>query len=162
MHGQPLPWNETDLPGHQNNPYGWSKRVNECQFMHSKIPYTTGLRFFTVYGPYGRPDMALFKFTQGIIDETQITVYNYGDMARDFTYVDDIVNGVVIVIDDIQKANVFRDTRHEIYNIGYGEKVQLMDFISEIENCIGKSECFCFVDKFSDTNRNTIRYTCRF
>jgi UDP-glucuronate 4-epimerase len=57
MHGQPLPWNETDLPTHQNNPYGWSKRVNECQFFSSKIPKTIGLRFFTVAGPWGRPDM---------------------------------------------------------------------------------------------------------
>jgi UDP-glucuronate 4-epimerase len=134
MHGQPLPWNEHDVPGHQNNPYGWSKRVNECQFMHSKIDRTIGLRFFTVYGPYGRPDMALFKFTDAIVNETPLTLYNYGDMKRDFTYVDDIVQGIVIVTDDILKPSGTSDgVRHEIYNIGYGEQVQLMDFVNEIE-----------------------------
>lgn len=134
MHGQPLPWNEHDVPGHQNNPYGWSKRVNECQFMHSKIDRTIGLRFFTVYGPYGRPDMALFKFTDAIVNETPLTLYNYGDMKRDFTYVDDIVQGIVIVTDDILKSSGTSDgVRHEIYNIGYGEQVQLMDFVNEIE-----------------------------
>ena len=134
MHGQPLPWNELDVPGHQNNPYGWSKRVNECQFMHSKIDRTIGLRFFTVYGPYGRPDMALFKFTDAIVNETPLTLYNYGDMKRDFTYVDDIVQGIVIVTDVIFKPSGTSDgVRHEIYNIGYGEQVQLMDFVEEIE-----------------------------
>jgi len=98
MHGQPLPWNEHDLPGHQNNPYGWSKRANECQFMHSNITRTTGLRFFTVYGPYGRPDMALFLFTKGIIEGTPIIAFNNGDMTRDFTYVDDIAKGVIGVL----------------------------------------------------------------
>lgn len=134
MHGQPLPWNETDRPGHQNNPYGWSKRANECQFMHSKITKTTGLRFFTVYGPYGRPDMALFLFTKGIVNQTPIIAYNDGNMKRDFTFVDDIVNGVEIVVNDI----VTRESSHEIYNIGYGEKVDLMHFIEEIEKNVGK------------------------
>jgi len=134
MHGQPLPWNEHDVPGHQNNPYGWSKRVNECQFMHSKIDRTIGLRFFTVYGPYGRPDMALFKFTDAIVNETPLTLYNYGDMKRDFTYVDDIVQGIVIVTNRItDNDNQYDGSMHEIYNIGYGEQVQLMDFVEEIE-----------------------------
>jgi UDP-glucuronate 4-epimerase len=139
MHGQPLPWNEHDRPGHQNNPYGWSKRSNECQFMHSRISKTTGLRFFTVYGPYGRPDMALFKFTDAILDEVPLTLYNFGDMRRDFTYVDDIVQGVVLVTDDILKpAGTIDGTRHEIYNIGYGEQVELMDFVNEIEKNLNR------------------------
>jgi UDP-glucuronate 4-epimerase len=134
MHGQPLPWNENDRPAHQNNAYGWSKRSNECQFMHSKLARSTGLRFFTVYGPYGRPDMALFKFTDAILEDNALTIYNFGDMKRDFTYVDDIVQGIVIVTDDILKPSGTSDgVRHEIYNIGYGEQVQLMDFVNEIE-----------------------------
>jgi UDP-glucuronate 4-epimerase len=130
MHGQPLPWNEHDRPSHQNNPYGWSKRSNECQFMHSKVVRSAGLRFFTVYGPYGRPDMALFKFTDQIVKGQTLTLYNYGDMKRDFTYVQDIVNGVELVVN---KAVEDTDTYHEIYNIGYGEQINLIDFVEEIE-----------------------------
>lgn len=133
MHGQPLPWNEVDRPSHQNNPYGWSKRANECQFMHSNIKNTSGLRFFTVYGPYGRPDMALFLFTKGIVDQTPIIAFNNGDMIRDFTYVQDIVQGV-----EISLNNVANNNGHEIYNIGRGEKVNLMDFIHHIEKKVGK------------------------
>ena len=133
MHGQDLPWNEHDRPGHQNNPYGWSKRANECQFMHSNIKNTSGLRFFTVYGPYGRPDMALFLFTKGIIDQTPIIAFNNGNMVRDFTYVDDICQGV-----EISLNNVVNNDGHEIYNIGRGEQVQLMDFIQHIEKNVGK------------------------
>lgn len=135
MHGQPLPWNEHDLPGHQNNPYGWSKRANECQFKHSKIARTIGLRFFTVYGPWGRPDMALFLFTKGIIDGTPIVAFNNGNMIRDFTYVADIVNGVRIVLD---KANSDTTQYGDIFNIGYGEQVNLMDLIHSLEDKIGK------------------------
>ena len=139
MHGQPLPWNEHDKGAHQNNPYGWSKWVNECQFEHSNLERTTGLRFFTVYGPYGRPDMALFKFTDAIVNDLPLTLYNFGDMKRDFTYVDDIVQGITLVVDDILKpAGTIDGTRHEIYNIGYGEQVQLMDFVEAIEHELGR------------------------
>lgn len=134
MHGQPLPWNEHDRPLHQNNPYGWSKRANECQFMHSKIGRSMGLRFFTVYGPWGRPDMALFKFTKQIIKGETLTVYNYGDMKRDFTYVQDIVDGIVLLTHKIISDD---DNYHEIFNIGYGRQVNLMDFIHEIEKNLG-------------------------
>ena len=135
MHGQPLPWNEHDRPEHQNNPYGWSKRVNECQFMHSKLTRSMGLRFFTVYGPYGRPDMALFKFTDGIVNGTPIDLYNFGDMKRDFTYVDDIVQGITIVVNKITSDE---DSYHELYNIGYGEQVELTDFVDNIEKNLGR------------------------
>tara|TARA_B110000285_G_C15136105_1_gene627053 strand:+ start:2630 stop:3586 length:957 start_codon:yes stop_codon:yes gene_type:complete len=131
MHGQPLPWNETDKGAMQNNPYGWSKYVNECQFAHSKVKKSVGLRFFTVYGPYGRPDMALFKFTKGIVEGTPIDIYNNGDMIRDFTYVEDIVQGVVLVMNNLIENQ--EDGSHEIFNIGYGEKVKLMDFVDHIE-----------------------------
>jgi UDP-glucuronate 4-epimerase len=135
MHGQPLPWNEHDRPEHQNNPYGWSKRVNECQFMHSKLTRSMGLRFFTVYGPYGRPDMALFKFTDGIVNGTPIDLYNFGNMKRDFTYVDDIVQGITIVVNKITSDE---DSYHELYNIGYGEQVELIDFVDNIEKNLGR------------------------
>lgn len=132
MHGQPLPWNEQDLPGHQNNPYGWSKRSNECQFMHSNLSRTTGLRFFTVYGPYGRPDMALFLFTKGIIERKPIIAFNNGNMTRDFTYVDDIANGVIGVLS--YHISLQGEKFSEIFNIGRGEPVKLMDFIKAIES----------------------------
>jgi UDP-glucuronate 4-epimerase len=134
MHGQKLPWKESDLPSHQNNPYGWSKRVNECQFMHSKIERSIGLRFFTAYGPYGRPDMAIFKFTKNILSGEPVDLYNKGEMFRDFTFVEDIVQGVEIIL----KKIVIDDARyHEIYNIGYGEKINLMDLLKEIEKNLG-------------------------
>jgi UDP-glucuronate 4-epimerase len=130
MAGNPLPWREDVPVGHQLNPYGYTKRTNECQFMTSKIPNTIGLRFFTVYGPYGRPDMALFQFANSAVTGAPVNVFNYGDMKRDFTYVDDIVNGIIIVLDRIICIDKSLD---EIYNIGRGEQIQLMDFISEIE-----------------------------
>ena len=136
MHGQKLPWREVDLPSHQNNPYGWSKRVNECQFMHSKLKKTIGLRFFTVYGPFGRPDMALFTFTKNIVNGLPIELYNHGEMYRDFTYVDDITQGVEIILNRIMSVE---QSGHEIYNIGFGEKVNLMDFLSEIETNLGRT-----------------------
>ena len=145
MHGQPLPWNETDCPGHQNNPYGWSKRANECQFKHSLIERTIGLRFFTVYGPWGRPDMALFKFTKAIVAGEPIDLYNYGDMKRDFTFVDDIVQGVVITVDKV--LNDEGKSYDEIFNIGYGDCVQLMDFVTEIEKNMGKEAQKNLVEK---------------
>jgi UDP-glucuronate 4-epimerase len=129
--GCEVPFTEDKLLHMQLNPYSWSKRTNECQFTASKL-HTIGLRFFTVYGPWGRPDMALFTFTKKILDGEPIDVYNYGDMKRDFTYIDDIVQGIMCVLknDDIPS--------NEIFNIGRGEQVELMDFISEIERNVGK------------------------
>jgi UDP-glucuronate 4-epimerase len=135
MAGNPLPWKEDEPRNHQLNPYGYTKNTNECQFMTSGIPKTTGLRFFTVYGPWGRPDMALFKFTEGIVRGTPIEVFNYGDMKRDFTYVDDIVEGIKTVTKNSWDS---REVITEIYNIGRGEQVQLMDFITEIEKNFDK------------------------
>lgn len=135
MHGQSLPWNEQDRPDHQNNPYGWSKRTNECQFKCSNIKRNIGLRFFTVYGPYGRPDMALFTFTHNIINGKPIIAYNNGDMVRDFTYVDDIVRGEALLVKKILED---ADEYSEIFNIGCGKPTQLMDFIAEIEKNVDK------------------------
>jgi UDP-glucuronate 4-epimerase len=132
MEGNPLPWNEVDKPGHQLSPYGYTKLTNEHQFHVSKIENAVCLRFFTVYGPYGRPDMALFTFTKNIIEGKPITVYNNGDMKRDFTYVDDIVQGIWLVSQNM--------TPRDTYCLGNGKQVDLMDFIREIENNVGNGQ----------------------
>ena len=134
MAGNPLPWNEEEKLGVAKNPYGYSKATNEAQFISSKIDSTIGLRFFTVYGPWGRPDMALFDFTKSIIEEKPIKLFNDGDMVRDFTYIDDIVQGIGIVIDRINENSDI----NEIYNIGYGQQVQLMEFVNHIEQNLGR------------------------
>lgn len=135
MAGNEMPWREDEKLGYSLNPYGYSKATNEAQFMSSDIKSAIGLRFFTVYGPWGRPDMALFTFTRNIVEDKPIQLFNYGDMIRDFTYVDDIVQGVKIVIN---RALNSTESLKEVYNIGYGEQVQLMDFVHEIEKNIGK------------------------
>jgi UDP-glucuronate 4-epimerase len=109
---------------------------------------TTGLRFFTVYGPWGRPDMALFLFTKAILNDEPIKVFNYGKMARDFTYIDDIIEGVVRVIPnppkgdpDFDKSNPNPASSHapyKVYNIGNGQPVQLMEFIETLEKHLGR------------------------
>jgi UDP-glucuronate 4-epimerase len=129
--GSELPWTEGKETGKQLNPYGWTKWANECQMQGSGL-HTIGLRFFTVYGPWGRPDMALFDFTKNILAEKPITVYNYGNMKRDFTYVEDILDGIECILNNDVDAG-------EIFNIGRGAPVQLMDFISEIEKNTGKT-----------------------
>ena len=129
--GSPVPWTEGQESGKQLNAYGYTKWANECQMQSSGLN-NIGLRFFTVYGPWGRPDMALFDFTKNILDEKEIIVYNYGDMKRDFTYVDDILDGIEVVLDNTEIPS------NEIFNIGRGEQVALMDFIGEIEKNTGK------------------------
>ena len=109
---------------------------------------TTGLRFFTVYGPWGRPDMALFLFTKAILEGRAIDVFNHGKMQRDFTYVDDIVEGVIRVIDRIASPNAAYDASradpatsnvpYRVFNIGNNNPVPLLDFIGCIENALGK------------------------
>jgi UDP-glucuronate 4-epimerase len=129
--GSPVPWREDRVEGMQLNAYGWTKRANECQFVGSGLN-TTGFRFFTVYGPWGRPDMALFNFTKKILDGEEIEVYNYGKMKRDFTYVEDILDGIMIVLQNKDIAP------GEIFNIGNGKQVDLMDFVREIEKNCGR------------------------
>jgi UDP-glucuronate 4-epimerase len=128
-----LPYKEADDTNHPVSLYAATKKANEVM-AHSyahlfKIP-ATGLRFFTVYGPWGRPDMALFKFTKGILEGTPIPVFNEGKMVRDFTYVDDIVEGVVRTID--------RPQGYRIFNIGNHHRVELMEYIRAIEKAAGK------------------------
>ena len=131
MHGNPLPWSPDEKLGPQLSPYGFSKQTNENQFNISKIKNAVGLRFFTVYGPWGRPDMALYTFTENIIKDKPIDIYNDGNMIRDFTYIDDIVQGIEIVSRNMSER--------EIYCIGNGKQVQLMEFIDHIEKNLGKT-----------------------
>ena len=114
--GQTPPFTEQMNFKHHLNPYAWTKYVNECQFKHSKVPSSIGFRFFTVYGPYGRPDMALHGFTDKIIRDEPIEVFGHGKMSRDFTYVQDIVNGVQLLIDKVQEIDS-HDISYELYKI---------------------------------------------
>ncbi|MGB3653471.1 MAG: NAD-dependent epimerase [Rivularia sp. (in: cyanobacteria)] len=123
--------------------YAATKRANELMaytYSHLyKIP-TTGLRFFTVYGPWGRPDMAYFLFTQSILNRKPIKVFNYGKMRRDFTYIDDIVEGIIRVADKIPQSDStveIESPPYKIYNIGNNQPVNLVDFIEILENHLG-------------------------
>ena len=149
--GQTPPFTEQMNFKHHLNPYAWSKYVNECQFKHSKVPSSIGFRFFTVYGPYGRPDMALHGFTDKIIRDEQIEVFGHGKMSRDFTYVQDIVNGVQLLIDKVQKID-----SHDIYNIGSGESVSLMSFIRLIEENLERKAKINYVDMHPADIRHTL------
>jgi UDP-glucuronate 4-epimerase len=114
--------------------YAATKRANELMahsYTHLYGFAATGLRFFTVYGPWGRPDMAPFRFAEAIERGARIDIYNYGRMLRDFTYVDDIVEGLVRVVDRPQ-------TGHRLYNIGNASPVGLMDFVHAMERALGK------------------------
>jgi UDP-glucuronate 4-epimerase len=131
--------------------YGATKKANELMAHTYSNLYqlpTTGLRFFTVYGPYGRPDMALFMFTRNIIEGKPIDVFNYGNHRRDFTYVDDIVEGVIRTMDHAATPNPAWDSAHpdpgtsrapyRLYNIGNQQPVELMRYIEIIEECVGR------------------------
>ena len=143
-----MPFSVHDNVDHPLSIYAASKKANELMAHTYSYLYdlpTTGLRFFTVYGPWGRPDMALFKFTKAILANESIPVFNYGKHRRDFTYIDDIVETVVRVVDAllgglIRKKLVHEseEAPHQIYNVGCGASVQLMDFIAALENCLGR------------------------
>lgn len=147
-----LPFSTSDNIDHPISLYAASKKSNELMahvYSHLfKIP-TTGLRFFTVYGPWGRPDMALFIFTKAILENKPIHIFNYGKMLRDFTYVDDIVEGITRVIDNPPKGNSDWNGKDpdpstskapfKVYNIGNNAPVRLMSFIEAIENKLGKT-----------------------
>ncbi len=131
--------------------YAATKKSNELMahtYSHLFTLPTTGLRFFTVYGPWGRPDMALFLFTKAILDDKLIKIFNYGKMKRDFTYIDDIVEGIVRLLNNPPKENRSWDKEkiylgtssapYKIYNIGNNKPVELMEFIQVLETNIGK------------------------
>ena len=143
-----LPFSEKDNVDHPISLYAASKKANELMahaYAHLYGMPTTGLRFFTVYGPWGRPDMALFKFTRGILEEEPIPVFNRGEMVRDFTYVADIVEGVVRVIDQpAERSDGANDPDRSasapwrLYNVGNSHQVPLMDYIQALEKALGK------------------------
>jgi UDP-glucuronate 4-epimerase len=146
-----IPFSTKHSVDHPVSLYAASKKANELMahtYSHLfQIP-TTGLRFFTVYGPWGRPDMAYYSFTKDIIEENTIKVFNNGDMRRDFTYIDDIVEGIVRLLDKPPKCNSQWDrgnpdpsssyAPYKVYNIGNNNPVRLMDFINVLEKLIGK------------------------
>jgi UDP-glucuronate 4-epimerase len=145
-----MPFSIHDNVDHPVSLYAASKKANELMahtYSHLyKLP-TTGLRFFTVYGPWGRPDMSLFMFTRNILEGKPIDVFNYGNHRRDFTYVDDIVEGVIRVIDKPALANTNWVSEnpdpgtslapYRIYNIGNNNPVKLLTFIETLEKCLG-------------------------
>jgi UDP-glucuronate 4-epimerase len=128
-----VPFSENDCADRPLSVYAASKRATELlahTYHHLYQMDITCLRFFTVYGPYGRPDMALFKFVRNMLEGKPIDVYNHGDMKRDFTYVDDIISGFALAL---EHPNGF-----QIFNLGHGVPVSLMDFIAVLEKELGK------------------------
>jgi len=146
-----VPFSEHDPVDHPLSLYAASKRANELMahaYAHLYFLPVTGLRFFTVYGPWGRPDMAPILFARAISEGRTIEVFNHGHHQRDFTYVDDIVNGVVAVAMQpgvrprvVKSGNedpAISTAPFRIYNIGNGNPVKLMDFLEALEKCLGK------------------------
>ena len=153
-----MPFYEGQNTDHPLALYGATKKANELlahSYSHLFNLPTTGLRFFTVYGPWGRPDMALFKFTKAILEGTPIEIYNHGDMVRDFTYIDDIIEGVVRLVDNPASAdNSFlldqpdagtSSAPWRIFNIGNGQPTPLMDYITALETALGKEAIKTFL-----------------
>ena len=154
-----MPLSTSDSVDHPISLYAASKKANELMahtYSHLYDIPTTGLRFFTVYGPWGRPDMAIFLFTEAIINDEPIKVFNHGNMVRDFTYVDDITEGVFKVMEDIpepiehedgeQDVSYSNTAPYKVYNIGNSTPVKLMDFITAIEKSVGKEAKKNFMD----------------
>ena len=146
-----MPFSEHDSVNHPLSVYAASKKSNELMAHTYSYLYqlpTTGLRFFTVYGPWGRPDMALFKFTKNILEEKPIDVFNNGKHTRDFTYIDDIVESAIKILDNPATSNINWNSNKpdpasskapwRVYNIGSNRPVQLMDYIDALEKALGK------------------------
>jgi UDP-glucuronate 4-epimerase len=136
-----LPFSEQDTVDHPVSFYAATKKANELMahtYSHLYGIPTTGLRLFTVYGPWGRPDMSPFLFADAILNNKRIKVFNHGDMMRDFTYIDDIVEGVVRVADKLATPEAGSNVPYRIFNIGNHAPEKLMDFISMLENAFGK------------------------
>lgn len=167
------PFKTSDYTDHPISLYAATKKSNEMMahtYSHLYNISTTGLRFFTVYGPYGRPDMAPMLFADAILNDRAIKVFNHGNMSRDFTYIDDIVNGIIKVIDNPAVPNKDFDAEfpspdissapYRIYNIGNNSPVQLLDFIEMLEKSIGVDAKKNFMDMqdgdvvstYADTN----------
>jgi UDP-glucuronate 4-epimerase len=153
-----LPFSEHDAVDHPVSLYAATKKSNELMahtYSHLFGLPTTGLRFFTVYGPWGRPDMALFLFAKAILENRPIEVFNHGDMMRDFTYVEDIVEGVLRVLDRPAEANLGYDSGvpdpatsnvpYRLFNIGNNQPVRLMDYIAALESALGRTAEKCLL-----------------
>ncbi|MGX9352513.1 NAD-dependent epimerase [Shimia sp. W99] len=148
-----MPYAETDKADTQMSFYAATKKANEAMahsYAHLYGLPTTMFRFFTVYGPWGRPDMALFKFTKAILEGQPIDIYNHGDMSRDFTFIDDLVSGIVALVDAVPPSTEGRGNGVDcdslssvapwrVVNIGNGQPVQLMKFVDAIEAAIGST-----------------------
>jgi UDP-glucuronate 4-epimerase len=137
-----MPFAETDAVDHPVSLYAATKKANELMahtYSHLYGLPTTGLRFFTVYGPWGRPDMAYFLFTRAVLAGQPIQVFNHGDMKRDFTYVDDIAEGVLRVLDKPATPEAGSQVPYRVFNIGNNDPVPLLDFIACIEQALGKT-----------------------
>lgn len=137
-----VPFAVTDNVDHPISLYAASKKANELfahVYSHLYNLPTTGLRFFTVYGPWGRPDMAYFKFVKAITEGKPIDVYNFGKMKRDFTYIDDVIEGVVRVMHRAPQGTETSTAPYKLYNIGNHSPVELMTFIEVIEKALGKT-----------------------
>ena len=145
-----MPFSTNDSVDHPVSLYAATKKANEVMshtYSHLYGLPTTGLRFFTVYGPWGRPDMALFKFTKAMLEGKSIDVYNFGKMKRDFTYIDDIVEAIIRLQDVIPEPNsewtvetgspATSSAPYRVYNIGNSSPVELMDYITALEEAIG-------------------------
>ncbi|HBR1085675.1 TPA: NAD-dependent epimerase [Klebsiella pneumoniae] len=145
-----MPFSTDDSVDHQVSLYAATKKANELMahtYSHLYGIPTTGLRFFTVYGPWGRPDMALFKFTKAMLEGKSIDVYNYGKMKRDFTYIDDIVEAIIRVQDVIPQPDAewtvedgspaTSSAPYRVYNIGNSSPVELMEYITALEEAMG-------------------------
>lgn len=137
-----VPFREKDNVDHPVSLYAATKKSNELMahtYSHLYGIQTIGLRFFTVYGPWGRPDMAIYLFTKAIIEGKPINVFNHGNLSRDFTYIDDIVKGMMLLLNNMNKLNDY-----DIFNIGNNSPVKLMDFIKAIESAAGKKAVIDF------------------
>ncbi|MFD2098849.1 NAD-dependent epimerase [Flagellimonas iocasae] len=136
-----IPFETSDSVDHPVSLYAASKKSNELMahtYSHLYGFKTTGLRFFTVYGPWGRPDMAMFLFTKAILENRPINVFNRGNLERDFTYIDDITEGVVRIIGDNHTNAYNTENLYHLYNIGNNKSVKLLDFIDSIERKLGQ------------------------
>ena len=146
-----LPFSVEDSVDHPVSMYAVTKKANELMahaYSHLYGLPTTGLRFFTVYGPWGRPDMALFLFTKNILDGKPIDVFNHGHHTRDFTYVDDIVEGIIRTLDQVPEPDPLHDPMaptpasssapYRVYNIGNHQPVELLRYIEVLEECLGR------------------------
>ena len=154
-----MPFTETEKADTQLTIYAATKKANESMahsYAHLWDLPTTMFRFFTVYGPWGRPDLALYKFVDAILDDRPIDIYNHGDMYRDFTYVDDLVRGIRLLIDAVPERpadglvpegdSLSPVAPYRVVNIGNSDKVRLLDFVDAIEECLGKKAIRNYMD----------------